>query len=87
MQIDQSQTYGKVLRKQKNLRKTDSKAQVMHLQKHQQEYVDYLVSKGMQINKIQLAVFQLRNGLPYPGIICISELMKPTNKFTRTKFW
>ncbi len=39
-----------------------------------QDYVAYLKSKGLEFNKIQLGLFQCKNGLKYPGIMATDTI-------------
>ena len=35
----------------------------------QEEYIEYLISKGLFINpKLEISIFNLKNGLPYVGL-------------------
>ena len=67
-------TIGKYLRKQKRLHKADPNAKIAQISPELGEYIDYLVQKGAKINKLKVGQFQLKNDLPYTGLIASEEI-------------
>ena len=67
-------TIGKYLRKQKRLRKADPNTKFAQVPPELNEYIDYLIQKGAKINKVKVGQFQLKNGLPYTGLVASEEI-------------
>ncbi|CAD8076387.1 unnamed protein product [Paramecium primaurelia] len=58
----------------KGIYKKDPSAQKVEGQKEFQEYVQYLIERGMKINNLQMAQFKTRNNLPYLGLQTIEKI-------------
>ncbi|CAK91275.1 unnamed protein product (macronuclear) [Paramecium tetraurelia] len=58
----------------KGIYKEDPQAQDVEGQKEFQEYVDYLLERGMKINNLRMAQFKTRNNLPYLGLKTIEKI-------------
>ncbi|CAD8098588.1 unnamed protein product [Paramecium primaurelia] len=58
----------------KGIYKKDSSAIQVEGQKEFQEYVDYLLERGMRINNLRMAQFKTRNNLPYLGLQTIEKI-------------
>lgn len=39
-----------------------------------QQYFDYYKNQGVKINKLDMAIFQTKNGLTYPGFIATQDI-------------
>ena len=73
--ISKRHTIGKYLRHKKGIHKKDPKGTIVSPPKALQEYIDYLKSHGAIINKLDYAQFQLKNGLPYTGLIATDKIV------------
>ena len=73
--ISKRYTIGKYLRHKKRIHKKDPKGTVVSPPKALQEYIDYLKSHGAIISKLDYAQFQLKNGLPYTGLIATDKIV------------
>lgn len=68
-------TYGKWLRKMKGLRKPDPNSKPFAPSEKMAEYISYLKERGLKCDKLQLASFQTKNGLCYPGLMAKEKIV------------
>ena len=67
-------TIGKELRKLKQLRKRDPLAKVLPLTPELEAYKKDLEEKGMVVGPIDVALFETKNGLKYPGFMANKDI-------------
>lgn len=61
-------TIGKQLRRNKRLRQADPTLTKIDTPPQLQEYIHYLTSRGVAINKLSFGLFKTKNNLTYPGL-------------------
>ena len=68
-------TVGKQLRKFKQLRKKDTNAKLIPNTPQLDAYKHELEKQGMIVGPLDVALFQTRNGLKYPGFMAREKLV------------
>lgn len=73
--FEEKYSMGKYLRKLKGMYNSEQKSREILKTKEKQELLSSLLKNGFKFSKITLGEFQLKNGLPYSGLISTERIL------------